>query len=81
MMANHRTSSCDVCGEIPPEGYLGSPAAGPGWVHVAIGDEVGFGNGTYDLCSLACFEVVAMRLNGFDADELEPMHRPTVISS
>jgi len=69
MMAKHRTRHCDVCGEIAPEGYRGSPAAGPGWAHVAIGGDSGWGNVTYDLCSLACFEVVAMRLNGVDVDD------------
>jgi hypothetical protein len=69
MMTMHRTTCCDVCGEVAPDGYRGSPAAGHGWAHIAIGDDRGWGNVTYDLCSMACFEVVALRLKTLDVED------------
>lgn len=68
-MARFEATSCDAgCGTVSDKCHV-SPLNRPGgWCQLEITHHTR-GWTTYDLCSLECLEVIAMRLNGFVADE------------
>lgn len=75
-MATLEMTSCDAgCGAVSDKSHV-SPLNRPGgWCRLEVTHQ-DRGWTMYDLCSLECLGVIAMRLNGFGAEPVAAIDKP-----